>query len=113
MTGEFSPRVSVEQVEESNELAPKFDNDGLIPAVTTDYNSGELLMQGYMNAEAFRLTIETSEAHYFSRSRGILWHKGGTSGLVQKVPELMIDDCLLYTSPSPRDQRGSRMPSSA
>jgi len=92
MTGEFNPRVSVEQVEEGNELAPKFDNDGLIPAVTTDYNSGELLMQGYMNAEAFRLTIETSEAHYFSRSREVLWHKGGTSGLVQKVRELMIDD---------------------
>ena len=92
MTGEFSPRVSVEQVEESNELAPKFDNDGLIPAVTTDYNSGELLMQGYMNAEAFRLTIETSEAHYFSRSRGILCDQGGTRGHGKKVRELMIDD---------------------
>lgn len=92
MTGEFSARVSVEQVEEGQELAPKFDDDGLIPAVTTDYDSGELLMQGYMNAEAFRLTIETGEAHYFSRSRGVLWHKGATSGLVQKVRELMIDD---------------------
>ena len=92
MTREFSPRMSVEQVEEGEELAPRFDDDGLIPAVTTDYHSGELLMQGYMDAEAFRLTIQTGEAHYFSRSRRVLWHKGATSGLVQKVRELMIDD---------------------
>jgi len=92
MTREFNPRVSVEQIEESEELAPKFDDDGLIPAVTTDYRSGELLMQGYMSAEALILTIQTGEAHYFSRSRKVLWHKGATSGLVQKVRELMIDD---------------------
>ena len=92
MAREFNPRVSVEQIEESEELAPKFDDDGLIPAVTTDYRSGELLMQGYMSAEALILTIQTGEAHYFSRSRKVLWHKGATSGLVQKVRELMIDD---------------------
>ena len=92
MAREFNPRVSVKQIEESEELAPKFDDDGLIPAVTTDYRSGELLMQGYMSAEALILTIQTGEAHYFSRSRKVLWHKGATSGLVQKVRELMIDD---------------------
>ncbi len=92
MSTEFAQRKSIEQVEEGTELAPKFDADGLIPAVTTDYVSGELLMQGYMNAEALRRTIETGEAHYFSRSRGVLWHKGGTSGLVQTVRELLIDD---------------------
>ena len=88
----FAARVSVEQVEEGTELAPKFDRDGLIPAVTTDYHSGELLMHGYMNAEALERTIRTGEAHYFSRSRQALWHKGATSGLVQRVRELMIDD---------------------
>lgn len=88
----FSPRVSVEQVEEGTELAPKFDERGLIPAVTTDYSSGELLMHGYMNAEALERTIETGEAHYYSRSRQALWHKGATSGLVQRVRELLIDD---------------------
>jgi phosphoribosyl-AMP cyclohydrolase len=88
----FSGRVSIEQVEEGAQLAPKFDRDGLIPAVTTDYASGELLMHGYMNAEALEKTIATGEAHYFSRSRGVLWHKGATSGLVQKVRELLIDD---------------------
>ncbi|HEY8519736.1 MAG TPA: phosphoribosyl-AMP cyclohydrolase [Gammaproteobacteria bacterium] len=92
MATKFAPRTSVEQVEEGVELAPKFDADGLIPAVTTDYATGELLMVGYMNAEALEKTIETGEAHYFSRSRQVLWHKGATSGLVQKVRELLIDD---------------------
>ncbi len=88
----FQPRSSIEQVEEGVDLAPKFDDRGLITAVTTDATSGELLMQGYMNAEALRLTIETGEAHYYSRSRQTLWHKGATSGLVQKVVQLMVDD---------------------
>ncbi|MEO8225439.1 MAG: phosphoribosyl-AMP cyclohydrolase [Gammaproteobacteria bacterium] len=88
----FAQRRTVEQVEEGHELAPRFDSQGLIAAVTTDFSSGELLMVGYMNAEALSRTIETGEAHYFSRSRQALWHKGATSGLVQKVRQLMIDD---------------------
>ena len=88
----FQPRETVEQVEEGNDLAPKFDDRGLITVVTTDYTSGELLMQGYMNAEALRLTIKTGEAHYWSRSREVLWHKGATSGFVQKIRELLVDD---------------------
>jgi phosphoribosyl-AMP cyclohydrolase len=75
MANEFAARTSVEQVEEGADLAPKFDADGLIPAVTTDAHSGELLM-----------------VDYWSRSRQVLRHKGATSGLVQKVTELMIDD---------------------
>ena len=88
----FAPRESVEQVEEGNVLAPKFDEDGLIPVVTTDIDSGELLMMGYMNVEAFKKTVETGEAHYWSRSRACLWHKGATSGLVQKIVQMRIDD---------------------
>ena len=88
----FAPRTSVEQVEEGRELAPKFDAEGLIPCITTAASSGEVLMLGYMNAEALEKTIETGEAHYWSRSRQVLWHKGATSGLVQKVVELRIDD---------------------
>jgi phosphoribosyl-AMP cyclohydrolase len=88
----FGNRASIEQVEEGTEFAPRFDAQGLIPAVTTDYETGELLMHGYMNAEALARTIETAEAHYFSRSRQALWHKGATSGLVQRVRELLIDD---------------------
>ncbi|MEM9105236.1 MAG: phosphoribosyl-AMP cyclohydrolase [Pseudomonadota bacterium] len=89
---EFHERRSVEQVEEGFDLAPKFGDDGLMPCVTTDAQSGEVLMLGWMNAEALRLTIETGEAHYFSRSRQAIWHKGATSGLVQKVIEARIDD---------------------
>ena len=88
----FQARQSIEQVEEGDDLAPKFDDRGLITVVTTDADSGELLMQGYMNAEALALTIETGEAHYFSRSRQVLWHKGATSGFVQRVRELLVDD---------------------
>lgn len=89
---EFKARNSVEQVEEGDELAPKFGADGLMPCVTTDSQTGEVLMLGWMNGEALRLTIETGEAHYFSRARQVLWHKGATSGLVQKVVEARIDD---------------------
>lgn len=82
----------MEQVEEGRLLAPKFDKDGLIPVVTTDYETGEVLMVANMNAESFAKTIELGEAVYFSRSRQQLWHKGATSGLVQKVREILIDD---------------------
>jgi phosphoribosyl-AMP cyclohydrolase len=88
----FQARKTIEQVEEGNDLAPRFDERGLITVVTTDAASGELLMQGYMNAEALQLTISTGEAHYYSRSRQVLWHKGATSGLVQTVRELLVDD---------------------
>jgi phosphoribosyl-AMP cyclohydrolase len=82
----------VEQVEEGRELAPRFDADGLIPVVTTDHETGEVLMVANMNAEAFAKTIELGEAVYYSRSRKELWHKGATSGLVQKVREILVDD---------------------
>mgnify|MGYP003318181948 FL=1 len=88
----FEQRKTIEQVEESTELAPKFDTDGLIPVVTTDFKSGEVLMQGYMNEEAFKKTISLGEAVYYSRSRKTLWHKGKTSGLVQRIKEIRIDD---------------------
>jgi len=88
----FEKRKTIEQVEESTELAPKFDQDGLIPVVTTDFDSGEVLLQGYMNEEAFKKTISLGEAVYYSRSRKTLWRKGKTSGLVQTIKEIRIDD---------------------
>ena len=88
----FKKRISVYQVEEEKDLAPKFQEDGLIPVVTTDYTSGELLMHGYMNEEALKKTIELGEAVYYSRSRETLWHKGATSGLTQIIREMRIDD---------------------
>ena len=88
----FKKRISIFEIEEGNFLSPKFDNKGLIPVVTTDYKSGDVLMHGYMNEEAFKKTIETKEAHYWSRSRKNLWHKGKTSGFIQKVIDLRVDD---------------------
>ncbi len=88
----FAPRTTVEQVEEGLALAPRFDADGLVPCITTDANSGDVLMLGYMNGEALQRTIATGEAHYWSRSRQCLWRKGATSGLVQEVVEMRIDD---------------------
>ena len=92
MTDIFKERKTVEQVEESSELAPKFDENGLMPVVTTDANTGDVLMLGYQNEEALKKTIETGEAHYWSRSRKCLWHKGASSGLIQKVKDIRIDD---------------------
>ena len=88
----FAVRNTVVQVEEGLALAPKFDADGLIPCITTDANTGEVLMLGYMNGEALQRTIATGEAHYWSRSRQCLWRKGATSGFVQEVAEMRIDD---------------------
>ena len=73
-------------------MSPKFDENGLIPVVTSDYKNGDILMHGYMNQESLKKTIETKEAHYWSRSRNKIWCKGEKSGYVQKVKEIRIDD---------------------
>ena len=88
----FKKRDNVYEIEEGDLLSPKFDNDGLIPVITTCYNTKEILMHGYMNVEALKLTLETKEAHYWSRSRKSIWHKGKTSGFTQKVIQIRIDD---------------------
>ena len=88
----FKKRISVEEIEEGLSLTPKFDENGLIPCITTDNNTGEVLMVGYMNAESLTKTIENGEAYYFSRSQQKIWHKGSVSGLTQKIIEMRIDD---------------------
>ena len=88
----FKKRDNIKEVEEGKFLAPKFDKEGLIPVITTDFKTGDILMHGYMNDEALKKTIETKEAHYWSRSRKKLWRKGQISGFVQKVKEIRIDD---------------------
>ncbi|QHS18025.1 phosphoribosyl-AMP cyclohydrolase [Halopenitus persicus] len=76
-----------------------FGEDGLVPAIAQDVDSGEVLMLAYVSREALDRTLETGEAHYYSRSREELWHKGGTSGHTQDVAEVRVDcdaDTLLY-----------------
>ena len=88
----FKKRDNIKEVEEGKYLSPKFDENGLIPVITTDFQTGDILMHGYMNVEALKKTIETKEAHYWSRSRKKIWHKGQVSGFVQIVKEIRIDD---------------------
>jgi phosphoribosyl-AMP cyclohydrolase len=86
------------EIEEGTVFAPRFDADGLIPVVAISAATGEVLMLAYMNADALARTIETGEAHYWSRSRGQLWRKGEMSGNAQRVVELRTDcdqDALL------------------
>ena len=88
----FKKRHTIKEVEEGKYLSPKFDENGLIPVITTDFKTGDILMHGYMNYESLKKTIETKEAYYWSRSRKKIWHKGQVSGFVQKVKEIRIDD---------------------
>jgi|TARA_B100001964_G_scaffold131416_1_gene145217 phosphoribosyl-AMP cyclohydrolase len=88
----FKKRHTIKEVEEGKYLSPKFDENGLIPVITSNIKTGDILMHGYMNSEALKKTIETKEAHYWSRSRKKIWRKGQVSGFVQKVKEIRIDD---------------------
>ena len=90
-TKQFNVQSDIEDIEEGIEFAPRFNSDGLIPAIACDASSGTVLMLAYMNEQALRKTIETGEAHYWSRSRGALWRKGETSGETQRVEALETD----------------------
>jgi len=91
--------VATQQIiEEGLEFIPKFDDNGLIPAIAQDAETGQILMAAFMNRQALDLTIQTGYATYFSRKRQKLWNKGQESGHVQKVQQILIDcdqDCLV------------------
>ncbi|WP_336800388.1 phosphoribosyl-AMP cyclohydrolase [Kaistia sp. MMO-174] len=87
----FAAPGSHAEVEEGTALTPRFGADGLIAAVVTDFDTGDVVMLAWMNAEALAKTIETGEGWYWSRSRKELWHKGATSGHAQTVREMRVD----------------------
>lgn len=87
----FGAREDKKALEENPVFAPKFDADGLIPAVAMDSVTKEPLMLAYMNAESLKMTLQLGEAVYYSRSRQEIWHKGATSGHTQKVKEIRTD----------------------
>lgn len=87
----FPPPTTKAEVEEGDALTPRFDAQGLVPCVTVDAVTSEVLMLAYMDSGALARTIETGEAWYWSRSRNALWRKGETSGQVQTVVELRVD----------------------
>lgn len=90
-TPPFAARGGKAEIEEGSAFAPKFDRDGLIPALAMDASSREPLMLAYMNAESLRRTLELGEAVYWSRSRQEYWHKGATSGHIQRIVEIRTD----------------------
>jgi len=87
----FPKPGSEADIESGTVFTPRFDADGLVPVVTTSAKTGGVLMLAYMNDEALALTIQTGEAHYWSRSRKKLWRKGEESGNTQRVVELRTD----------------------
>lgn len=87
----FAPAGTPSELEQGSVLMPKFDDNGLIAAIATDADTGEVLMFAWMNAEALRLTIATGTAHFFSRSRARIWKKGEESGNLLEVAELRVD----------------------
>jgi phosphoribosyl-AMP cyclohydrolase len=88
---QFPPRTTTQEIEHGTILQPKFGADGLIPCITTDATTHEVLMFAFMNAEALAQTIKTKRATYWSRSRNKLWVKGEESGHVQLVKDLRVD----------------------
>ncbi len=80
-----------QDIEEGLEFIPKFDDDGLIPAIAQDAKTGQVLMVAYMNRQALELTVQTGYAVYYSRSRQKLWKKGEQSGHIQKVQQILVD----------------------
>lgn len=87
----FPIAANAAALERGSVLAPTFNADGLIAAILQHAQTGEVLMLGWMNAEALKRTIESGEVWFWSRARGELWHKGDTSGQIQQVVELRID----------------------
>ena len=87
----FPTAPDTQALERGATIAPRFDANGLIAAIAQHADTGEVLMLAWMNAQALRLTLDTGEAHYFSRSRNALWKKGETSGQVQTIVEIRFD----------------------
>jgi phosphoribosyl-AMP cyclohydrolase len=83
--------LSHAELEEGTALAPRFDANGLVTAIVQEAGSNRVLMLAHMNAEALRLTLETGEAHYWTRSRQKIWKKGESSGEIQKLVEMRVD----------------------
>jgi phosphoribosyl-AMP cyclohydrolase len=94
----FSARLAGQDIEQGTAFAPKFDADGLIAAIVSDHATGEVLMFAWMTAETLALSIDTGEAHFWSRSRRRIWRKGEESGNTLRIVELRTDcdqDALL------------------
>ena len=105
----FNKRESIKQIEEGYTLCPKFNENKLIPCITIEQGTNEVLMFSYVSEEGLKKTILTEKAHYFSRSRGKIWLKGETSGMYHNICNIFIDDdqdCLIYEVSLERPTKG-------
>lgn len=96
-------------IDETLDFSPAYNSDGLIPCVVSCHETKDVLMVAYMNAETIRLSLQTGEAHYWSRSRREIWHKGATSGNTQIIRTMKVDcdqDCLLISVDMPKGKDG-------
>ncbi len=97
-------------LENGDVFSPRYDDKGLIPCITINAENKEVLMFAYMNKESIELSLKTGEAHYWSRSRQEIWHKGATSGMVQNIISMRTDcdqDCLIIEVEMPKDENGT------
>ena len=107
----FKKRTSIKQIEEGSEFCPKFNNFKLLPCITIENKTKEILMFSYVNEVALKKTLETKKAHYFSRSRNLLWLKGETSGMYHNVKKILIDDdqdCLILEVELTKPKKGGK-----
>ena len=100
------------ELEEGTVFSPRFDHQGLIPCIVTSHKTKTVLMMAYMNQESLKLSLESGEAHYWSRSRREIWHKGATSGNVQTIVSMRTDcdqDCLWMEVSMPENDHGNEV----
>ena len=107
----FSKRSSIIEIEEGNKLCPKFNKDKLLPCITVEHKTKEILMFSYINKLAFQKSLETKKAHYFSRSRKSIWFKGETSGMYHHIKNMLIDDdqdCVIFEVKLTKPKKGGK-----
>ena len=107
----FSKRTSILEIEEGNKLCPKFNQDKLLPCITIENKTKDVLMFSYINKIAFQKSIETNKAHYYSRSRKNIWLKGETSGMYHYIKKIFIDDdqdCVIFEVRLTKPKKGGK-----
>ena len=107
----FSKRTSILEIEEGNKLCPKFNQDKLLPCITIENKTKDVLMFSYINKIAFQKSIETNKAHYYSRSRKNIWLKGETSGMYHHIKKIFIDDdqdCVIFEVRLTKPKKGGK-----
>ena len=105
----FSKRESIKQIEESTILCPKFNEKNLIPCITVEYKTNEILMFSYVNREGLKKSILSKKAYYFSRTRNKIWLKGEVSGMFHNIKNIFIDDdqdCIIYEVSIEKPKKG-------